>query len=462
MLTYFFDRSHRHPIYRQLYEFIKADILNGKLRSGEKLPSKRTLAEHLKISIITVENAYAQLIAEGYLYAVEKSGYYVNNIKEMPPLKPPKPSFSPPPTEPAPFIDFKTNHIAEENFPLSVLTRLMRDALHEKQGLLLPIPSNGLRELREAIAGHLYHFREMQIDSEQIIIGAGTEYLYHLLIQLLGRDKIYAVEDPGYRKIAHIYRLNDVNCRAVPLDRQGLSVAQLRSTDADILHISPSHHFPTGIVMPIGRRQELLHWAAEHETRMIIEDDYDSEFRFSGPPIPPLMSIDSQEKVIYINTFSKSIAPTIRIAYMILPPALLDRYRRTMSIYSCSVSGLDQYMLAKFIREGHFERHINRMKTLYRAKRDAVISAIQQSTFSDRVSIEEEHAGLHFLMRLDTTRSDEELLARAKEVGIRLAFLSEYTQAPTEHDRHTLVMNYSGIDILKLPQAMKLLGEILS
>lgn len=461
MLTYFFDKTRHCPMYRQLYEFIKQDILGGKLRAGEKLPSKRALAEHMKISVITVENAYAQLVAEGYVDTKEKSGYFVNSIEEMPTPKPQKPLPTPPETETPAFVDFRTNHICEENFPCATLTRLMRDALHEKQGLLLPLPGNGLRELREAIANHLYHFREIRVDAEQIIIGAGTEYLYHLLIQLLGRDKVYALEDPGYQKIARIYQLNDVFCRSVELDRQGLSVERLRQTDAEILHISPTHHFPTGIVMPIGRRQELLRWASEADERTIIEDDYDSEFRFSGPPIPPLMSIDTLGKVIYVNTFSKSIAPTVRIAYMILPPELLERYRRTMNVYSCSVSGLDQYMLAKFIGEGYFERHINRMKTLYRAKRDAVISAIQHSAFAKRVTIEEEHAGLHFLMKVDTDHTDAELLARAKDEGVRLTFLSEYTQNPTQEDRHILVMNYSGIDTEMLPQAMGKLEKIL-
>ena len=193
----------------------------------------------------------------------------------------------------------------------------------------------GVKELREAIAHYLYRFREISVSPEQIVVGAGTEYLYHLIIQLLGRDKCYALETPGYNKIARIYDCNNVQYRYVPVDKEGLSADYLHNTDAQIIHISPSHHFPTGVVMPIRRRQELLRWAEESEERYVIEDDYDSEFRFSGQPIAPLFSLDSK-KVIYINTFSKSITPAVRISYMILPAQLMKKYKENMGFYSCS------------------------------------------------------------------------------------------------------------------------------
>lgn len=212
--------------------------------------------------------------------------------------------------------------------------------------------------------------------------------------------------------------------------------------------------------MPIKRRQELLRWADEREGRYIIEDDYDSEFRFTGRPIQPLLSIDEGGRVIFMNTFSKSIAPAIRISYMVLPVKLLEKYRETMSFYSCAVPSFDQYMLAKFIREGYFEQHINRMKTLYRAKRDAVISAILQSAFSKSVTILEENAGLHFLLRINTRLSDGEVTARAAKEGIRLAFLSEYMYNKSTFDEHVLIVNYSGIDVKKLPEAVRRLERV--
>ncbi len=461
MLTYSLEHAGSLPMYKYLYECIKKDILSGVLTAGEKLPSKRSFAEHLKLSVMTVENAYAQLIAEGYIFTVEKSGYYVGRIEKMPSSEPRSVPNIEKPQEISYFLDFKTNHISEENFPNATLSRLMRRALSEKEGLLRPLQFNGIAELRVAIAKYLYDFREIRVSSEQIVIGAGTEFLYNLIIQLLGRDKIYALENPGFQKVAKIYELNGVAFRYVNVDRAGLSVKALRETETEVIHISPTHHYPTGVVMPIQRRQELLRWASEKEDRYIIEDDYDSEFRFSGHPIPPLLNIDTAGKVIYMNTFSKTIAPAVRISYMILPPALLEKYRSTMSFYSCTVSGFDQYMLASFIGEGYFERHINRMKTLYRTKRDAVIDAIEKSAFASKVTIREENAGLHFLMKLETKKTDEEILRLALEEGIRLSFLSEYTHAPKAEDAHTLVMNYSGIDIKKLPEGMKKLERIL-
>ncbi len=461
MLTYSLEHAEKMPIYKYLYECIKRDILSGNLSAGEKLPSKRTFAAHLKISVMTVENAYEQLIAEGYIYTVEKSGYYVNRIEKMMPSKRKTLTAEEKKQEISYFLDFKTNHISEENFPHATLSRLMRRALSEKDGLLRPLQYNGVSELREAIANYLYDFREIQVSSEQIVIGAGTEFLYNLIIQLLGREKTYAVENPGFQKIAKIYELNGVRFRYVNVDHAGLSLKKLREAETQVIHISPSHHYPTGVVMPIQRRQELLRWASEGDDRYIIEDDYDSEFRFSGHPIPPMLNIDTEGKVIYMNTFSKSIAPALRISYMILPHALLQKYRETMSFYSCTVSGFDQYMLADFIREGYFERHINRMRTLYRTKRDMVIDAIETSAFSSRVTIREENAGLHFLMKLDTKLSDEEIKERAAARGIRLSFLSEYTHEAKKEDEHILVFNYSGIDTEKLPEGIRRLEEIL-
>ena len=233
--------------------------------------------------------------------------------------------------------------------------------------------------LRQAIAAHLRQFRAMEVTAEQIIVGAGTEVLYNLLVQLLGRDRLYGVEDPGYGKIAHIYRAAGAEVTALPLDEAGVSAEALRRSDADVVHISPSHHYPTGLVMPIARRQELLRWAQEVPARIILEDDYDSEFRFVGRPIPTLFSVSENQRVIYLNTFSKTIAPSIRISYMILPPRLLARYREKLGFYACTVSSFEQYTLARFLEQGRYEQHLNRMKTRYRQKRDAVIDAIRRS-----------------------------------------------------------------------------------
>lgn len=213
--------------------------------------------------------------------------------------------------------------------------------------------------------------------------------------------------------------------------------------------------------MPIGRRQELLAWASEAEERYIIEDDYDSEFRFSGRPLPTMQSIDPGGRVIYTNTFSKSLAPSIRISYMVLPPALMERFWRTLSFYSCTVTSFEQYALARFLSEGHFERHINRMKKYYRAERDALISAIERSPLAGRAEILEQDAGLHFLLRVRTEKSDATLSEEAQAAGIRLSFLSEYQNGPARAETHEIVVNYSGLDAARLDEAFERLAEIL-
>jgi len=461
MLTYSLDKKTGVSLYEQLYAHIKGDILRGALAAGEKLPSKRTLAAHLEISVVTVENAYDQLAAEGYIRSEEKRGYFVCPVDASPPVtrlaRTPRPE---PAEERQWFLDFVTNSTAAEYFPFDTWARLMRRTILDKStDLLRSTPSTGALELRQAIAGWLRAFRGMEADADQIILGAGTESLYGLLIKLLGRDKGYAVENPGYGKIARIYESEGVALRRLPLDDSGLSAEALRRSDADVVHISPSHHYPTGIVMPIGRRQELLRWAGEKEGRYILEDDYDSEFRFVGRPIPTLFSADEKGRVIYLNTFSKTIAPSIRMSYMILPPHLMAEYRRRLGFYACTVSSFEQYTLAAFLAQGHYEHHLSRMKTRYHKKRDAVIDAIRAGL--PRSAIMEQDAGLHFLVRLDTALADDELQRRAAERGIRLALLSDYYGDPGQAPAHVLVVNYSGIDTDALAEGLRWLNDIL-
>ena len=466
MLTYSFTDKGKLPLYDYLYQCIKSDILHGKLKAEEKLPSKRSLAQNLKVSVITVENAYAQLMVEGYIYAIQKKGYYVSALEESVPPALKQRTAPAESKEPQPqrqwFFDLTANRISAAHFPFSTWSKLMREVLSEQDTQLLKAtPYNGVAKLREVIAEYLYHFRGMSVSADQIIVGAGTEYLYNLLIQLLGRDHIYAVENPGYQKIAKIYKSNDVSCRYIDMDEYGLSADILKDSDASVVHLSPSHHYPTGIVMPIGRRQELLSWANAEKNRYIIEDDYDSEFRFAGRPIQTLQSIDENQRVIYINTFSKSIAPSIRISYLVLPPGLVPVYREKLGFYSCTVPSFEQYTLAKFIAGGYFEKHINRMKKFYRIQRDLVIKAIEESRFHDIVQILEENAGLHFLLKVDTDRSDREIIQAAAGADIKISCLSEYLHTPDQRFAHTILINYSGIDSSKLPEAMERLSGVL-
>jgi GntR family transcriptional regulator/MocR family aminotransferase len=361
------------------------------------------------------------------------------------------------------FMDFVSNSISRDNFPFSIWSKLLREVLasESSEHILAAAPIGGILELRRAIADHLYQFRGMIVETEQVIIGAGTEYLYNLLIQLLGRKLIFAVEDPGYRKLTDIYESNDVECRHIPMDEAGIRIEELEKDRVDIIHISPSHHFPTGIVMPVSRRYELLSWASKNETRYIIEDDYDCEFRLSGKPIPTLQSIDVMEKVIYLNTFSKNLAPSFRISYMVLPKHLVNKFYETLGFYSCTVSNFEQYTLVDFITKGYFEKHINRMRNLYREKRNYILQTIRSSRLNPYITIEGEDSGLHFLMRIVTKMSDEEITRKAGKAGIHISSLSEYYYLKENIEEHVFIINYSGVDKEKLQEAVKRLEEII-
>lgn len=448
MLTYNIDEREKLPIYEFIYRRIKKDIISGKIKAGEKLPSKRALAQNLKISVITVENAYAQLSLEGYIYSKEKSGYFVNKIKIMPEYDIKKKEYrSDSKITKEKLFDISANSVDSGRFPFSVWSKLMRNTLlEEDEELLKKIPNIGIKKLRLAISEHLYRFKGMVVDADNIIIGAGTDYLYNILIQLLGRNKTYAIENPGHKNIAHIYKSNGVKFNYIELDNEGMSANALKKSDSEIVHITPSHHYPTGIIMTAVRRYELLSWANENDERYIIEDDYDSEFRFNGRPIPTLESISSGEKVIYINTFSKTIAPSIRISYMVLPEKLMKKYRENLGFYSCSVSAFEQYTLAKFIEEGYFEKHINRMKNYYKNQRDFVISCIKEAGLGDLAKIAEKDSGLHFLLEINTKLSDENIKKILEDMGIKALMLSDYFGGENIEDSHVMIVNYSGID----------------
>lgn len=462
MLTYSFENRGNDSLYEYLYKRIKEDILAGVLLSDEKLPSKRSLAKNLNISTITVENAYNQLMAEGYLYSVAKKGFYVSDISSLTPIgekRPERTSTVVQNTLPV-FADFTDNSTLSDSFPFTIWNKLTRLTMSDyAKELMVRSPSGGISLLREAIADYLYQFRGMIVAPEQIIVGAGTEYLYNLIIQLLGRDKIYAVEDPGYQKITHIYEANNVTCVHIPLDESGINTEALKNSDAAILHLSPSHHFPTGIVTPINRRYELLSWAGAGSNRYIIEDDYDSEFRLVGKPIPALQSIDSTGKVIYMNTFSKSLSSTIRISYMVLPKSLSEKYNRELGFYSCTVSNFDQYTLYQFIEDGHLEKHINRMRNHYRIQRDMILSCIRNHPCYKKVKIKEENAGLHFLLEIKTSSSDELLIRKALKKGIRITCLSQYFHDQKNATKHTIIINYSGIQPERIPESVQLLFD---
>ena len=434
MLTYNFANIGSDSLYEYLYKCIKNDILLGNIRPGEKLPSKRTFAKNLGISVITVENAYAQLVAEGYLYSMPKRGFYAADLEIEDSMRDavPKEILQVANGETSYFADFSSNQTDSEIFPFTIWTRTVRAVLNDNRiQLMINSPCAGILKLRSAIVKYLREFRGMQVLPEQIIVGAGTEYLHNLLIQLLGNDLVYGVEDPGYHKIARIYESMKVRYEPVPLDQDGVSVQELEKRSVDIIHTSPSHHFPTGTVMPVSRRYELLGWAAKSDHHYIIEDDYDSELRLGGKPFPTLQSIDVSDKVIYMNT--------------------------------CTVSNFEQYTLAEFIENGSFEKHINRLRNYYQNKRDLILQALEKKPLGDYVTIEEEEAGVHFLMHLRTDLKEESIVTQAKSRGVKLKPLSGYyaDTAEAAKQENTYVMNYSSIDPAAMERAAGVLRHIL-
>ncbi len=476
MLSYSFSENNI-PMYEQLYNLIKRDIMSGVLAADTKLPSKRSFARQLSVSVITIENAYNQLMSEGFIYSLPKKGFYVSKIFEnvdrseymnMSPLYKANTKNSTAIDKDfdinnAYFADFSSNATDPASFPFVTWSKLNRRILLDYQDYLMKnSPSNGIAELRNAIADYLKAFRGINVNPANIIIGAGTETMYSILIQLLGHDLIYATEDPGYDKIAKILTTNGVESARIPMDEYGIIINSLINKQVNIIHTTPSHHFPTGITMPVKRRYELLDWAgskhlsvgkslSKDEIRYIIEDDYDSEFRLAGRPVPSLFSIDNNEKIIYMNTFTKSLASTIRISYMVLPSHLMDIYNNRLSFYSCTVSTFEQLTLAHFISEGYYEKHINRMRNSSKKKRDLLLSCIRNSKHGDKAEIYEEESGLHFMLKLKLNGSDKDFQMELKNQGINISPISE----------HSFMINYSSIPMNKIEEAVNRIDHVI-
>lgn len=491
MITVNFDERGDRGLCEYLYSSIKNQILQGILRADEKLPSKRSLASHLGISVITVQNAYGQLISEGYIYSIEKKGFFVTDIllgksdsvfgetgngnlwgqgmsvNSVSPADLVDDSKTLAPVysigESDFFTDFRSNSTSYEKFPFSLWAHTMRKVLNSgDEKLLQRVGVKGIYELRRSIADYLREFRNMNVKPEQLVIGAGTESLYSMVVQLLGQGKVYAVENPGYHKVAGVFRMNGAGTKPVMIDSQGINPAGLEKIKADVVHVSPAHHFPTGIVMPVRRRQELLAWADGAPDRFIIEDDYDSEFRFNGKPLPTLQSADMGGRVIYINSFSKTLAPSFRMSYMVLPENLLPDFDEKFGFYSCPVSAFEQYTLSEFIRDGFYGKHIIRMKNFYRNLRNELIRAMENSRISGKMIIKEEEAGLHFLLSVKSDESSDVIKNKLQKKNINLPLLRDfYYGTPPDDIENIFVINYSGIRKERIAETVKRIEEVL-
>lgn len=461
MLIYNFEKRNGQTLYDYLYECMKKDILSGRLPTKTKLPSKREMAKDNGISITTVMNAYDQLLMEGYIISKEKKGYFVADVQAMSEYHPEPLEFSKIYQEEQWFVDFTANNTVYNKFPFSTWRKVVREVLAEYD-MELVMRGNflGVEKLRQEITDYLYRSRGITVSPECIVIGAGIDYLYSRLIKLLPSDAVYAVENPGYKKIPRIYEENGLKWKWVEMDEHGINMKSLRKSQASVIHVSPEHHYPLGTVMTTVRRQEVLEWVAERPDRYIIEDDYDCEFRYRSKSIPALKGLDRNHRVIYMNTFSKSLAPAIRISYMILPEKLMEKYVRTSNFYSNTVSSLEQYALAKFIEKGYFERHLSRIKKYYRIEGERLLRIIKQSPLLPIVKAEGMESGTHLLVKLDTSLTDVEIKWAAKSQGINISCLSEFCGEIKPEYQHVLVINYSDLDENTLREAVRRLANI--
>lgn len=349
------------PAYLQLYETLREKITQGIWAYGERIPSRRETAREEGLSVITVEHSYELLCQEGYIEARPRSGYYV--------IYRPLDGFvqvSLPPPRPAAPVQFTPKQ--ENGFSFSVLARTMRRVITEYgETLLSKSPNTGCDALRQAIARYLARNRGINVGPDQIVIGSGAEYLYGLVVEMLGRDRVYAIESPSYEKIEQVYRAKGVTCDLLPLAHDGIQSAALAATEASVLHITPYRSFPSGVTASASKRREYIHWAAEQE-RFIVEDDFESEFSMLRKPEETVFSQSKKENVIYLNTFTRTVSPAIRVGYMVLPKRLIPLFSRTVGFYSCTVPAFEQYVLAQLMDNGDFERHINRIRRMERRK----------------------------------------------------------------------------------------------
>lgn len=433
ILTYPFTGN--QYLYQQLYQFIKDDILNGRLLPNEKLPSKRKLSQHLNVSQTTIEIAYQQLQDEGFIYSKPKVGYFIEDIQTIN-SAPENAVVIQLPEERRQRKSIKIEDSHTGQFPFHLFRKYARDAFEKESRLLLERGDDqGEYALRNEIRRYLYHSRGVKCTNEQIIIGSSTEQLFSLLTSLLPNSSYY-IENPGYPLIEKVLNQMNLSYYHVNVDKDGILVNTL-GTQANIVHVSPSHQFPTGAVLSVKRRTELLKWAAEEDQRFIIEDDYDSEFRYKGRPIKALQGIDAHHKVIYMSTFSKSIFPSIRTAYMVLPQPLIQRYHQQITKPSITVPRHIQYMITKFMESGEFERNINRMRKVYKRKMEIALDALEP--YHPFIQIKGAHAGMHFVVEFNKRPTFNHL-------DIQHHTISDYMKNPSPESFQQLIIGFGSFE----------------
>ena len=447
------------PMYEQIYEYIKHDILHGVLPQNTKLPSQRNLSKELSISRSTVNTAYEQLLSEGYIFSKEKSGFFVSDIRIMQsfPATDTLPTICPVDKKTYTFSPFSVD---TDSFPYATWRKLTNNVIGSLSADALSLgDSNGDFIFRKAIADYLAQSRGVTCSPDQIIIGAGTDYLLMLLCGLFEDHLPIAMENPTYIRAYQVFRGLNKTVLPVPVTESGMDISYLKESNASIAYVTPSHQYPLGAVMPVSSRHELIAWAEHSMERYIIEDDHDSEFRYKGLPIPSLQGM-APKKVIYLGTFSRAIAPAIRVSYMVLPVALLTEYQKRFSHYSSTVSRVDQSILTAFIKDGYLERHLNKMRKNYHQKHDFMLKSLR--CFKDTIIVSGENAGLHLVVSFQNGMTEEEITERAKNAGICLYSVKEHEIIPGANKHPTFLFGFAGLSEKEIAENISKLHSALS
>ncbi len=461
MMTIILDTKSKTPIYRQLYAYIKNEIQINNLIYNQKLPSKRKFSEYLGVSQNTIMTAYTQLMEEGYISSKEKKGFFVckaENLEKFE-FKNDKLNIAIPLKDETIDYNFSINTVEHNSFPFSILRKMYKEVIDEEDKTLLQISEvQGLEELRVSISAYLHDSRGVNCTANQIIISSGIEYLVQLIILLLKKNTVFGLENPGYEKSRYILEANLSNILPIQVDSEGMSLGDENINKANVLFLSPSHQFPTGGIMPINRRIQLINWANNAENRYIIEDDYDSEFKYSGKPIPSLQGLDTNNKVIYIGSFSKSLSPTIRISYMVLPKNLLKEYIEKLSFLVCSVPMIEQKVLHRYISEGYFERHLNKMRKIYRSKYEILVHCINE--LNRNIEIKGTDAGLNILLKINNGMTEEDLIKSALQNRVKVYGISTYYFDQSNCKKlPNILLGYASMSEYEIKEAIKCLDK---
>lgn len=457
MLSIHLERNQETPLYEQLYLYIKKEIAIGNITFGERLPSKRKLANFLSISQNTVETAYEQLVAEGYVESIPRKGYYVLAYEDLEYVRQEvKKDIKVNKNEEQIIYNFHPGWVDTEHFPFERWRKYAKQIMaNENHHYLLLGDRQGEYDLRSEISQYLFQARGVHCHPNQIIIGAGLEILLQQLIMLLDKRTIYGVEDPGYHVISHILKKFQNEVFPLEVDEEGVNVKEIEAGNIDVVYVTPSHHFPYGSILSVNRRIKLLNWASAKENRYIIEDDYDSEFRYSGKSIPSLQSMDQNGKVIYLGTFSKALMPSIRISYMVLPDRLIKKYTTELNFYQCSVSRLDQVLLTEFMHNREFEKHLNRMRKIYRRKLELVLNLFKP--YENQITVFGAHSGFHLVLAVNNGMNEEELVERALNARLKVYPVSNYSMIKRVDLPPKIVIGFAGIREADLQKAMTML-----